>query len=60
MSDYIANKRVFYEVCPNCKKKTLKVTEWDEHLEGWGFASYKVESFRMEQCKNQWCGWENV
>lgn len=58
MGDYIANRHTFFEVCPNCRKKKLRVTEWEEHLEGWGIQSYKVEYFRKAHCTNEWCQWE--
>ena len=55
MGDYISNSKTFYEVCPNCKRKSLKVRTWEEHLEGWGFANYKTEYFRAAACQNEWC-----
>ena len=50
MSDYIANREVTYKICPKCKKRTLKVTTWEEHLEGWGFDSYRTETFAKCEC----------
>lgn len=53
--DYISDKLTYMKTCPKCKEKKLKVTEWEEHLEGWGFENYKTEYFRRAVCLN--CGY---
>lgn len=58
MGDYISDKRTSWEVCPNCKRKSLKVRTWSEHLEGWGIPNYKTEYFRVAQCQTEWCQYE--
>ena len=50
MGDYIANKQSWFTICPKCKNHTLKVTTWEEHLQGWGFDSYRVEEYIKCYC----------
>ena len=50
MGDYIANRQSWFTICPKCKSRTLKVTTWEEHLEGWGFDSYRVEEYIKCYC----------
>lgn len=58
MGDCIKNRHTHFEVCPNCHKKSLKVREWEEHLDGWGIPGFRVEYFRVAQCIN--CLWEQM
>lgn len=50
MGDYIANRQSWFTICPKCKTHNLKVTTWEEHLEGWGFDSYRVEEYIKCYC----------
>lgn len=50
MGDYIANRQSWFTICPKCKNRNLKVTTWEEHLEGWGFDSYRVEEYVKCYC----------
>lgn len=58
MGDYITNKATRYTICPKCKNHTLKVTTWEEHLEGWGFDSYKIEYYGKCYCETCKCSFD--